>query len=304
MIGEERIHYKLSNVRWWLFLVLLTATLLPPQVSSQEPDNRYHSDPIPLTSVGSLGKDSIGRALAISHGPAVVDLNGDGLADVFMWLLVGPSEPGPPTPPLVLLNDGAGGFVDGTAAIIAPPFPEAFRVGNGTIFVEDFNRDGQPDVWIGVSGLDVASSPGGQNLLLLSGQDGLLHDVTADNLPQLSGFTHGPSAADVDGDGDIDIWDNSLSDHTAGPPNLLLNDGTGGFTVVADLGRRGFNEIVGKNGRLPDERALSGVQLVAGGSAPGDMGAGTTQPIQEPQRQGAGSADSISLIQNTSRSFP
>ena len=161
----------------------------------------------------------------------------------------------PATPFLVLLNDGAGGLADGTADLIAEPAPVAFGVQNAVTFAEDFNRDGQPDLWIGVGGLDVASGPGAQNLLLLSGPDGLLHDATAEKLPQLSSWTHGPSVADVDRDGDIDIWDNAIGDHTSAPSNLQLNDGTGGFTVVADTGRG--NEIVGRNGRLPDNMSGS-----------------------------------------------
>ena len=229
---------------------LLTASVAGQAETQGTPvDHRYHSQWIPLTSVGSLGRASSGQA-RFPTSVAVVDLNRDDLQDVIMHLAVESTIPGPDTPLLVLLNDGAGELVDGTADMIGAPAPVAFGIRN--ILVEDFNGDGQLDVFVGVAGLDVAGGPGGQNLLLLSGPDGLLHDVTAEKLPQLSSWTHGPSVADVDQDGDIDIWDNAIGDHTSAPPNLLLNDGTGGFTVVADIGNECCNVIVGRNGRFPD----------------------------------------------------
>jgi|APSaa5957512622_1039677.scaffolds.fasta_scaffold141054_1 hypothetical protein len=70
------------------------------------------------------------------------------------------------------------------------------------------------------------------------------------NLPNIKDFSHGSTAADVDGDGDIDIWVNSLGVGEA-YPYLMLNNGKGKFTIVADLGILGYNLIVGTNGRLP-----------------------------------------------------
>lgn len=80
--------------------------------------------------------------------------------------------------------------------------------------------------------------------------------MTAQNLPQVSDFSHGSSAADVDGDGDIDVWVNNLGGGEA-PSYLLLNDGSRAFRIVADIGYpnlnfRGRKTIVGTNGRLPE----------------------------------------------------
>ena len=76
-----------------------------------------------------------------------------------------------------------------------------------TFIVEDFNGDGRLDIFCSNSGpLSPPPGPGEQNLLFLSASDGKLHDVTATHLPQLKDFSGGSAAADVDGDGDIDIW--------------------------------------------------------------------------------------------------
>lgn len=84
----------------------------------------------------------------------------------------------------------------------------------------------------------------------MSAADGKLHDVTSTNLPQVVDFSHGSTAADVDGDGDIDIWVNNLGgEHSY----LLLNDGKGDFSVAASLGEPCCDQFSGTNGRLPEE---------------------------------------------------
>jgi FG-GAP-like repeat len=94
---------------------------------------------------------------------------------------------------------------------------------------------------------------------LLSASDGKLHDVTATHLPQIKDYSHGCAAADVDGDGDIDIWVNNHGPGTGGPIQayLMLNDGTGRFTIVAQAGTTLFPPHVGFNGRLPEELGRS-----------------------------------------------
>ena len=126
----------------------------------------------------------------------------------------------------ILLNDGAGSLVDGTATLIAGPIPKVFFVRQ--FLIEDFNGDGQNDIFMNNHGLEDKPEhfDGEQNRLLLSGSDGKLRDMTAQNLPQVSDFSHGSSAADVDGDGDIDVWVNNLGGGEA-PSYLMLNDGSG-----------------------------------------------------------------------------
>jgi hypothetical protein len=74
-------------------------------------------------------------------------------------------------------------------------------------------------------------------------------------LPALSDFSHGSSIADFDGDGDIDIWVNNLGGSPLYDPEfsyLMFNDGSGSFSVVADISQEWETPIVGRNGILPD----------------------------------------------------
>ena len=156
------------------------------------------------------------------------------------------------------MNDGAGNLVDGTTTVIAGPIPEMGLVRQ--FFIEDFNGDGQNDIFMSNHGRE-DTFDGEQNRLLLSGPDGRLRDVTMSNLPQISDFSHGSSTADVDGDGDIDVWVNNFAG--GDPPSyLMLNDGSGAFRIVADIGPdfRGRVGTVGPNGRLPD--ALVGLDTL------------------------------------------
>ena len=177
-----------------LSLILAITALLTAAVVGQGNQYPYHSDPILLTSVEPLGSLEDGRG-RFYGGLIAGDLNEDGPVDVFGHVAVSWIQPGPEQPFVVLLNDGAGGLVDGTSTILAPPRPTGF--GTGPALVGDYNGDGQNDVWVSSVGLDQGGNPdaGSPNWLLLSGPDGLLHDVSGEKLPQFKSFTHGPSAA-------------------------------------------------------------------------------------------------------------
>lgn len=216
-----------------------------------------YSDPIPLSSFGLLGRDSNGHPIGWLE-PEVADLNGDGFED-FVMAKSGPlDQQAPPLTPLIALNDGLGSFIDGTSQLIAEPIPEYFLVRD--ILVADFNGDDQLDIFFSNQGLeyDIGNGefPCEKNGLLLSGLDGMLHDVSDTNLPDLQDFSHGSSAADIDGDNDIDIWVNNLGCNNGPPSYLLENNGSGVFIIVAN-GPGNVDPLpppfVGRNGRLPDE---------------------------------------------------
>jgi hypothetical protein len=89
--------------------------------------------------------------------------------------------------------------------------------------VADFNRDGQPDIFFACHGFDAAPFPGEQPLLLLSQPDGR---YAGSKLPY-TGYYHGASAADIDGDGfpDLLVTDNMVQR----TPHFLINNGDGSF---------------------------------------------------------------------------
>ena len=230
------------------FVIIGAAPVEPPQ----------YADPVQVT--GLLGRNEYGEPFAETWATSG-DVNGDGHEDIVLQLWAGAINVFRlPSPLVILLNDGAGKLVDGTATLIAGPIPEMSLVRE--FIIEDFNGDGQNDIFVSNQGLE-DTFDGEQNRLLLSGPDGRLRDVTTQNLPQIVDFSHGSSAADVDGDGDIDLWVNNYSAGNA-PSYLMLNDGSGAFRIVADLGPiphgRPRARIVGPNGRLPD--ALVGSDTV------------------------------------------
>jgi FG-GAP-like repeat/FG-GAP repeat len=164
------------------------------------------------------------------------DLNGDGLRDVIIGPLV--YERLDPVPPVFLLNKGGGHFVEATDSVFEGPAPKIEW--NREMVVADFNGDGRPDIFIADTGNDNQALnpgyPGQQDRLILSTPDGKYTDATA-NLPQQRSFTHSGAAADVNGDGHVDIFENNLEccgrDHV--PAEILLNDGSAHFTAAPGL---------------------------------------------------------------------
>ena len=104
-----------------------------------------------------------------------------------------------------------------------------------TLFA-DFNGDGRQDVFIADTGYDALPFSGYPNTLILSAPGGKLVDASA-NLPRDPDFTHSGAVGDVDRNGTVDIFAGNLSSGCGGcaqvPPEVLLNDGTGHFQVLA-----------------------------------------------------------------------
>jgi hypothetical protein len=147
------------------------------------------------------------------------DFNGDGLVDVIITRL---GQEGTRYPVTILLNRGNGRFVDATQSIFvgSPPLTQHPR----QIVVADFNGDGRADAFIADHGTDIAPYPGYQSTLILSQPGRKLIDATG-NLPQEMAFTHTAAAADVDGNGTVDLYFGPLGKD----PQILLNDGSGHF---------------------------------------------------------------------------
>ena len=95
----------------------------------------------------------------------------------------------------------------------------------GGAVAEDFNNDGWMDLYVLQGGLSA-------NLLYINQQNGTFVDQAAPGGAGLTGNHVGVCAADYDSDGDVDIFI-SAADTTVSPHVLLLNDGTGNFTVDA-----------------------------------------------------------------------
>lgn len=98
----------------------------------------------------------------------------------------------------------------------------------GKAIVGDFNGDGRPDVFVACYGYDAPPYPGERNKVVLSQPDGTyaISDASTD-----SGFNHSATAADLNGDGKLDVV--VVNNFDADRAYTLINDGTGHFTREA-----------------------------------------------------------------------
>ena len=158
---------------------------------------------------------------------AAADLNGDGWPDVVIARIIFQSATSHEIS--ILLNDRHGGLYDGTQTVFNDPPPAVQHPTR--LLLHDFNGDSRPDIFISDLGMDAPPFPGYQNSLVLSAPGGKLIDAT-DQLPQQADQSHSAAAADIDRDGDIDLFIGNLG---GSPPQIWLNDGNGNFTVGSGL---------------------------------------------------------------------
>ena len=154
------------------------------------------------------------------------DVTGDGIADLIVTRLYGDHPERAPI--TILAGNGKGGFRDATEAAIAGPIPKLFWPRHTV--VADFNGDGRVDIFFADTGFDRFPYSGTTQTLLLSTPSGKLVDASG-NLPQDSTYTHTAAAADVNGDGAVDLYEGNICCGGAGP-RILVNDGHGVFAPL------------------------------------------------------------------------
>jgi hypothetical protein len=149
--------------------------------------------------------------------PAFADMNGDGRLE-----LVGTLNTGTALVPLDLRARGLGPIVD--------LFPAWENRDNRPV---DVNGDGRLDIvtWAYLP----VGDPRGVARLFLAQADGSYVEDPAFAALDVRGYGHNIVSADLDNDGDVDLF---LVEYTHNDPReqfyLLLNDGTGRFAEVAD----------------------------------------------------------------------
>lgn len=110
--------------------------------------------------------------------------------------------------------------------------------------IADFNNDHRPDLVFACHGDDLPTTPGESSLIVLSNSNG---QYTVNKIAGTEdGFTHSGSAADIDGDGNIDLVlaDTKFNNHTQSLRVLL---GVGDGTFINDASRIDLKKVAGRN---------------------------------------------------------
>jgi len=134
----------------------------------------------------------------------------------------------------LLINDGDGFFTDGTEEWL--PFRETAEE-TREADLGDVDGDGALDIFFANTNSTNRGADPADRLLLDRGDRFV--DVSASNLPSADKRSFDGEFWDVDGDGDLDIVTGSLTvsgnQGVVDDFRVLLNDGTGSFTVSAEV---------------------------------------------------------------------
>ena len=185
---------------------------------SETPNKKFGTPSFHLTTPQSNPKDQIAESYAF-------DFNNDGFQDLFSVQMSLPLEDRK-IPIRIYLNDKNGGFIESTQDVIEGDIPTTIHPRD--ITYADFNGDGITDLFIADHGFDQPPFPGHTNTLILSDSSGKFFDASS-RLPSTADFTHSTTSADIDGDGDIDIYVGNIN-LSSPPAYFLVNDGKGNFT--------------------------------------------------------------------------
>ena len=172
-----------------------------------------------------------------SHLATWFDYDRDGYLDLYVANPGFAPELSPENRDRLFRNNGDGTFADATeqAGLLRPL--SAGGGSSGGIGVGDFDNDGWPDIYVGVSGA--------ANHLFLSDGQGGFRDITAGDFNDL-GESTGVAVGDIDNDGDLDLFQ---ADGVAPQVDavyrsqMLLNLGEGDFLDVTE--GVGLKEVLG-----------------------------------------------------------
>jgi hypothetical protein len=160
--------------------------------------------------VNATAASGLAVAANVVSSVSVGDVDGDGDVDVFVSAASSSS--------VLMQNNGSGVFMDVTMANLLPNRTGTFV----TSTMADVDGDGDLDVFVAMST--------GNRLYINSGNGTLVESASARGVASYTGggVVQGCTAADVDGDGDVDVLV-----FGSGPKQLYVNNGTGWFIDAA-----------------------------------------------------------------------
>jgi len=191
---------------------------------AQDPTPFLESNLSPLFSYTTITLPTITSSYEDLY---VIDFNNDTKLDFLVSSLKWPPEDTATEVPLQafqnnsLLNFTAASPFVGLSSMV---HPRDYTVG-------DFNSDGKSDIFIADHGKDVTPFPGQVNKLFLQNSSGQLVN-SPDNISSVPDFSHHTASADIDNDGDLDIYVCNIYNETQVGPYFLVNNGAGNFTKV------------------------------------------------------------------------
>lgn len=180
----------------------------------------------------SLGTVSAALPPYILNDVGVLDLDADNDQDVIVasWRL--PNEQGYTGTFRAWRNIGAD-LRDATTEVFGSTLPIADHP--LILLTGDFDRNGRQDLFVPQQGLDAPPFPGAPSLLLLQSPAGSLLNASTTNLSSnAAAVTHWGAIADIDCDGDLDLYKANIGE-AGGGPQLLRNNGAGNFAAVSAL---------------------------------------------------------------------
>lgn len=165
----------------------------------------------------------------------IIDFNSDDYQDFIGQ--AGDIETWEPALLRPFVNDGNGDFALASAQLVDSV--SVIGLEHFGFAKADFNGDGLMDLYIADGGRDDEWNEGAQNKLTFQTESGGLVDVTATHLPAMSCWTHDCDVGDIDGDGDIDIFDKNVFSSYADSTDsvVYINDGQGNFTSGSEKER-------------------------------------------------------------------
>ncbi|MDQ8203905.1 FG-GAP-like repeat-containing protein [Pelagicoccus sp. SDUM812003] len=189
-------------------------------VASKTAPNKLFKQVAPFQFIDASESANAPGGETWSTGVTFADVDNDGDLDIYACQFGAANK--------LYLNDGSGSFTEAAAAA-------GIDIASGSVVgaFEDYDRDGDLDLFLLTNVLDATGAPEGEpDYLYRNNGDGTFTNVTAEaGIADDRGKGHSATWWDADGDGWADLF---ISNDFEGSDHLYRNNGDGTFTDVID----------------------------------------------------------------------